>query len=123
MRATRCLPSLGVLRITGHHLKHRAHSHKLAALSSLFEHLSEVNAVAHNPVKGVKRPKVRSYDGKTPALGDAQARHLLKLPAGDGLKARRDRALLSLLLYHGLRREELCKPMRADCTCGAVCRT
>src|SRR5687768_10682431 len=29
---------------------------KLAALSSLFEHLCENNAVTHNPVKGVKRP-------------------------------------------------------------------
>ena len=80
---------------------------KLAALSSLFEYLSEANAVTHNPVKGVRRPKVESYEGKTPALGDAQARHLLKLPAGEDLKAKRDRALLSLLLYHGLRREEL----------------
>lgn len=80
---------------------------KLAALSSLFEYLSEANAVTHNPVKGVRRPKVESYEGKTPALGDAQVRHLLKLPAGDELKALRDRALLSLLLYHGLRREEL----------------
>lgn len=82
---------------------------KLAALSSLFEYLSDENAVTHNPVKGVRRPKVESYEGKTPALGDSQARHLLKLPAGDNLKARRDRALLSLLLYHGLRREELSK--------------
>lgn len=80
---------------------------KLAALSSLFEYLSDANAVTHNPVKGVRRPKVESYEGKTPALGDAQARHLLKLPAGDDLKALRDRALLSLLLYHGLRRDEL----------------
>jgi site-specific recombinase XerD len=80
---------------------------KLAALSSLFEYLSDANAVTHNPVKGVRRPKVESYEGKTPALGDAQARHLLKLPAGEDLKSRRDRALLSLLLYHGLRREEL----------------
>ena len=80
---------------------------KLAALSSLFEYLSEANAVTHNPVKGVRRPKVESYEGKTPALGDAQARHLLKLPAGEDLKPKRDRALLSLLLYHGLRREEL----------------
>ena len=80
---------------------------KLAALSSLFEYLSDANAVTHNPVKGVRRPKVESYEGKTPALGDAQARHLLKLPAGEDLKPKRDRALLSLLLYHGLRREEL----------------
>ena len=35
---------------------------KLAALSSLFEYLCEKNAVTHNPVKGVKRPKVESHD-------------------------------------------------------------
>ena len=80
---------------------------KLAALSSLFEYLSDANAVTHNPVKGVRRPKVESQEGKTPALGDAQARHLPRLPVGEDLKSRRDRALLSLLLYHGLRREEL----------------
>jgi len=43
--------------------------HRLAALSSLFESLCEKNAVTHNPVKGVKRPPVESYEGKTPALG------------------------------------------------------
>jgi len=53
---------------------------KLAALSSLFEHLCERNAVETNPVKGVKRPKVESYEGKTPALGDHQARKLLDAP-------------------------------------------
>ena len=36
----------------------------------------------------------------------------LKLPAGGDLKALRDRALLSLLLYHGLRREELVRLTR-----------
>src|SRR6185503_4686461 len=80
---------------------------KLAALSSLFEYLCERNAVATNPVDGVKRPKVESDEGKTPALGDAQTRQLLKLPAGDGLQQLRDRALLSVLFHHGLRREEL----------------
>ena len=47
--------------------------HRLVALSSLFEHLCEKNAVTHNPVKGVKRPLVETYEGKTPALGDHQA--------------------------------------------------
>lgn len=79
---------------------------KLSALSSLFEYLCEQNAVASNPVDGVKRPKVESYEGKTPALGDAQARRLLKQPAGDSLKSLRDRALLSVLLHQGLRRQE-----------------
>jgi len=80
---------------------------KLAALSSLFEYLCERNAVPTNSVKGVKRPKVESYEGKTSALGNAQARHLLRLPVGDSLKCLRDRALLSVLLYHGLRRQEV----------------
>jgi len=80
---------------------------KLSALSSLFEYLCERNALATNPVAGVKRPKVESYEGKTPALSDAQARQLLKQPNGDSLKSLRDRALLSVLLYHGLRREEV----------------
>ena len=83
--------------------------HRLAALSSLFEYLCEKNAVTHNPVKGVKRPRVESGEGKTPALGDHQARELLAAPANDALKAKRDRAILSTLLYHALRREELCK--------------
>ena len=81
---------------------------KLSALSSLFEYLCEQNAVVHNPVKGVKRPKVESYEGKTPALGNHQARRLLEAPLTDTLKGLRDRAILSTLLYHGLRREELC---------------
>jgi integrase/recombinase XerD len=90
--------------------------HRLAALSSLFEYLCEKNAVTHNPVKGVKRPKAESGEGKTPALGDHQARDLLVAPGKDTpageettIKEKRDRAILSTLLYHALRREELCK--------------
>ena len=87
---------------------------KLAALSSLYEYLCDSNAVTHNPVKGVKRPKVDSYEGKTPALGDAQARQLLDAPPADTLKGKRDRAILSVLLYHALRREELAKLLVKD---------
>jgi len=87
--------------------------HRLAALSSLYEWLCDANAVTHNPLKGVRRPSVESYEGKTPALGDHQARALLEAPAADTLKGQRDRAILATLLYHGLRREELCK-LRVD---------
>jgi len=82
---------------------------KLAALSSLFAYLSEQNAVLHNPVDGVKRPKSNRQEGTTPALSDEQARALLTAPQGDSLKAKRDRAILATLAYHGIRREELCK--------------
>jgi integrase/recombinase XerD len=81
---------------------------KLSALSSLFDYLCERNAVAGNPVDGVKRPMANNNEGSTPALGDAQARRLLEAPAPNTLKGVRDRAILATLLYHGIRREELC---------------
>ena len=81
---------------------------KLSALSSLFDYLCDHNAVTHNPVDGVKRPVAENNnEGKTPALSDDQARALLNAPEGGGLKAHRDRAILSTYLFHGLRRNEL----------------
>lgn len=90
--------------------------HRLSALSSLFDYLCESNAVIHNPVKGVKRPKNDSAEGRTPALGDHQARKLLAAPDGDSLRTLRDKAILATLLYHALRREELCKLTVKDFT-------
>ena len=82
---------------------------KLSALSSMFAYLCEKNAVNENPVKGVERPKEGSNEGKTPALSDPEASALLEAPRADTIKGKRDRALLATFLYHGLRREELCK--------------
>ncbi len=83
-------------------------SRKLSAISSLFEHLCNENAISHNPVAGVKRPSVENgSEGKTPALSDEQARLLLNAPQGDSLKAKRDRAILATYLFHALRRSEL----------------
>lgn len=80
---------------------------KLAALASLFDHLLDANAIAGgNPVHGVKRPKIETNEGKTPALGDHQAKALLDAPDPATLQGLRDRAVLAVLLYHGLRREE-----------------
>src|ERR1700687_3770163 len=67
---------------------------KLSALSSLFDYLCEKNAVAGNPVDGVKRPMSNNNEGSTPALGDAQARMLLDAPPDDTLKGVRDRPML-----------------------------
>lgn len=88
---------------------------KLAALASLFDHLLESNAVAGgNPVHGVKRPRIETNEGKTPALGDHQAKALLDAPDPETLKGLRDRAILAVLLYHGLRREEAAMLRLAD---------
>ena len=51
----------------------------------------------------VKRPKAESGEGKTPALGDHQARELLAAPGDETIKEKRDRTILSTLLYHALR--------------------
>lgn len=88
---------------------------KLAALASLFDHLLENNAISGgNPVHGVKRPKVETNEGKTPALADHQAKALLEAPDPTSLKGQRDRAILAVLLYHGLRREETAQLMVSD---------
>lgn len=88
---------------------------KLAALAALFDHLLENNAVAGgNPVHGVKRPRIESNEGKTPALGDGQAKLLLEAPDVETLKGMRDRTILAVLLYHGLRREEAAQLMTGD---------
>lgn len=81
---------------------------KLSALSSLFDFLCESNAVSFNPADGVKRPNTGSNEGKSPSLSDEQAKLLLNAPSPSTLKGIRDRAILSALLFHGLRRAELC---------------
>ena len=43
-------------------------------------------AVMVHVLSSQQRPKVESYEGKTPALGDHQARALLAAPEGDSLK-------------------------------------
>ena len=81
---------------------------KLSALADLFDYLCEANAISHNPVHGVERPTEGANEGKTPAISDEQARQLIDAPSPDTLKGKRDRAILAVLLYHALRRSELC---------------
>lgn len=82
---------------------------KLSAVSSLYGDLVERGALTHNPVLGVKRPKSMNRQGTTEALSAAQARALLEAPPETTLKGLRDRAILAVLLFLGLRRQELCR--------------
>ena len=88
---------------------------KFAALSDLFNYLCDQNAVSDNPTHGVARPKEGGNEGKTPALSDAQAAALLEAPRPDTLKGKRDRAILAVLLFHAVRRGELCGLRVKDC--------
>ena len=85
---------------------------KLSALSSLFSALCNANAIEQNPVSGVSRPKAQSI--QTPALSDDQVKAYLEAPDPEKqiapsrkLKAYRDRAILSVLAFHGLRCSEM----------------
>lgn len=82
---------------------------KLSALTSLCAYLCEQQAMTQNPAQGVQRPKVTMLERRTLALSTEQARALLEAPPAETLKGKRDRAMLATLLYHGIRREELCK--------------
>jgi site-specific recombinase XerD len=81
---------------------------KLSAVSSLFEYLCERNSIVNNPATGVSRPKEGANEGKTPALSDGQALSLLNAPPSHTWQGKRDRAMLAVLLYHGLRATEVC---------------
>jgi integrase/recombinase XerD len=89
---------------------------KLASLSAFFKYLCDRNAVDENPVSGVKRPKISSSEGSTPAVGDEQIRRLLQAPPLNTLKGKCDRAILSTLAYHGLCEQELCRLRVRDYT-------
>jgi integrase/recombinase XerD len=65
-------------------------------------HYYSGRALASQPTADVRHTS-------TCALGDHRARKLLAAPESDTVKSKRDRAILSTLLFHALPREELCK--------------
>jgi integrase/recombinase XerD len=81
--------------------------HRFASLASLFDYLCEKNAA--QPGQRRRTAEDENGEGKTPVLGDHQARELVAAPQADTIKSKRDRAILSTLLFHALGREELCK--------------
>ena len=87
---------------------------ELAALRSWFNYLTSGGQLTHNPAASVKGPKHSRAEGKTPGMSGSEAGRLLdsikmdeEHPA-DRLKALRDKAMISLMLY-------------SACRVGAVC--
>ena len=87
--------------------KPRTVRRRLAALSSLFNHLVEHHVAPMNPVSTIKRPKVNRRTGVTKAFSAVQARLLLDAPSDATIEGLRDRAILSVLLQAGPRRAEV----------------
>lgn len=84
-------------------------ANRLAALSSLYKHLTDEQLTPSNPVSGVRRPRTGNAgigSGKSPTLSKRQVRALLDAPDTATLQGLRDRALLHVYFYVGARCSE-----------------
>jgi len=81
---------------------------KLSSVSALFTWYCTQGSMKANPFKVISRPSVDNQIGKSKIINEAEARKLLSAPLPYTIKGKRDRAILSTFLYHGLRRAELC---------------
>lgn len=85
---------------------------KLAALSSFYRYAVSAEVIrAGNPVELVKRPKVDADHSTTEGLTKDQARALLAVARADGP---RSHALVSLLLFTGIRLSEALNASTTD---------
>lgn len=84
---------------------------KLAALSSFYRYAVSADLIAGNPVELIKRPKVDADHSDTQGLTKDQARALLAAARADGP---RSHALVSLLLFSGIRLSEALNASTTD---------
>lgn len=84
---------------------------KLAALSSFYRYAVSADLIAGNPVEQIKRPKVDADHSDTQGLTKDQARALLAAARADGP---RSHALVSLLLFTGIRLSEALNASTTD---------
>ena len=89
------------------HAKPSTIRRRLAALSSLFNHLVHVRAADSNPVREVKRPSINRKTGTTASFSPKEARAILDSPSAKDTIGLRDRAILSIGFQVGCRRAEI----------------
>lgn len=85
---------------------------KLAALRTFYRYLNRDKTRRVNPAAEVRTPKLPQRLPRVLTKDDANA--LMEFPEGDGLAARRDRAILETLYSTGARVSELVGMNRAD---------
>ena len=86
----------------------------LSALRHFFDKLVVRHAVILNPAASVRGPKHRVTEGKTPSLGVKQARALLASIDATNIVGLRDRAIISVMIYTGVRVGAVSKLHRQD---------
>ena len=85
---------------------------KLAALRTFYRYLNRATGRGANPAAEVRTPKLPQRLPRVLTKDDANA--LMEFPEGDGLAARRDRAILETLYSTGARVSELVGMNRED---------
>lgn len=80
-------------------------ANRFRSLHVFFEWLVEEGEITVSPMIRMKQPKIP--DDAPPVISDAQIRAILHTCEGKDFEARRDMAILSLLLDGGIRREEM----------------
>jgi integrase/recombinase XerD len=76
---------------------------RLAALRRFFDVLVVRHVVLLNPAASVRAERYSVVEGKTPEIGTAQARDLLKSIDASNLVGLRDRAIIAVLIYTAAR--------------------
>jgi integrase/recombinase XerD len=94
--------------LLGQELANSSVARKMTVLRSLYSYLQSYGYIGRNPAHSdfVDTPTV-PRDGKTVALSTADCRRLLDAPSAEKPRGIRDRALLSVLAYTGIRVGEL----------------
>ncbi|MDD5742310.1 MAG: tyrosine-type recombinase/integrase [Candidatus Peribacteraceae bacterium] len=87
---------------------------KLRAISSLFKFLYEQKAIDHNPMSGLKLPKIRQQTVSKDILSLVESNRLISSIDTSTLKGKRDKAMVSLALINALRCIELCRANIGD---------
>ena len=97
-------------RLSNAGLSNAAVVRKLSVLRSLFNYLRAYGYRGPNPAdtRYVAAPAV-PRDGKTPGITPEDCRRLLEAPSAETPAGLRDRALLAVLAYTGVRVGELCR--------------
>jgi site-specific recombinase XerD len=75
----------------------------LAALRHFFDAMVNRHAMLLNPAASVRGPRLQVIEGKTPEIGVAQARKLLRSIDATDIVGLRDRAIIAILIYTAVR--------------------
>jgi len=106
-----------------HGYKRGTVARKLNALRRLYEALRSWGLRSDNPAAGLKPPTdATAPEDRRKFLPLEGLARLLASPQGDSPRARRDRAILALMAYHGLRVSEVSRLVVTDYAAGDLAR-